>query len=107
MTDVELTRALERCEVPNEGFAHPSHLRVAWVYLTESRSVEEATERMAASLRRFAASVKARTAAACSGAPSPNFNAKAPLPRICSAIDRRRASGAGNVGPKRTAPRHK
>ena len=57
MTDVELTRALERCEVPNEGFAHASHLRVAWVYLTESATVEEATERMAATLRRFSASV--------------------------------------------------
>jgi hypothetical protein len=57
VTDVELTRALERCEVPNEGFAHASHLRVAWVYLTESESVEAATERMAATLRKFAASV--------------------------------------------------
>ena len=57
MTDVELTRALERCEIPNEGFAHASHLRVAWVYLTESASVEEATERMAVTLRRFSASV--------------------------------------------------
>jgi hypothetical protein len=57
MTDVELARALERCEVPNEGFPHASHLRVAWVYLTESESVEAATERMAATLRTFAASV--------------------------------------------------
>ena len=29
-----------------------------------------------AGMRRFAASVKARTAAVCSGAPSPNFMAK-------------------------------
>jgi len=57
VTDVELTRALERCEIPNEGFAHASHLRVAWVYLSESESVEEATGRMAATLRKFAASV--------------------------------------------------
>ena len=57
MTDVELARALERCEIPNEGFPHASHLRVAWVYLTENGSVEAATERMAATLRKFAASV--------------------------------------------------
>ena len=57
MTDVELARALERCEIPNEGFPHGSHLRVAWVYLTESESIEAATDRMAATLRKFAASV--------------------------------------------------
>jgi hypothetical protein len=55
--DVELTRALERCEVPNEGFPHASHLRVAWVYLSESPTVDQALARMAATLRRFAASV--------------------------------------------------
>lgn len=55
--DVMLTRALERCEVPNEGFSHASHLRVAWVYLNESASLDEAVERMASTLRRFAASV--------------------------------------------------
>jgi hypothetical protein len=55
--DVELTRALERCEVPNDGFAHASHLRVAWVYLSESASLDEAIARMGATLRRFAASV--------------------------------------------------
>ena len=57
MTDVELTRALERGEVPNEGFHHVDHLRVAWVYLEESPTVDEAVARMAATLRRFAASV--------------------------------------------------
>jgi hypothetical protein len=55
--DVELTRALERCEVPNAGFPHASHLRVAWVYLSESPTVDQALARMAATLRRFAASV--------------------------------------------------
>ena len=44
--DLILTRALERCEVPPEGFPHASHLHVAWVYLNES-----------ATLRRFAAAV--------------------------------------------------
>jgi hypothetical protein len=55
--DVELTRALERCEPPNAGFRHASHLRVAWVYLNESASVDEALTRMGDTLRRFAASV--------------------------------------------------
>lgn len=55
--DVELTRALERCEAPKAGFPHASHLRVAWVYLSESASVDEALARMGATLRRFASSV--------------------------------------------------
>jgi hypothetical protein len=54
--DVELARTLERCEVPNEGFPHASHLRVAWVYLNESATVDQAIERMADTLRRFAVS---------------------------------------------------
>jgi hypothetical protein len=57
VADVELTRALERCEVPDAGFPHASHLRIAWVYLCESPSVDEALSRMAATLRRFSASV--------------------------------------------------
>lgn len=57
VTGVDLTRALERCDIPNEGFHHASHLRVAWVYLEECTSVDEACQRMAATLRRFAASV--------------------------------------------------
>jgi hypothetical protein len=55
--DVELTRALERCEIPDQGFPHASHLRVAWVYLAESASLDQAIARMADTLRRFAASV--------------------------------------------------
>jgi hypothetical protein len=55
--DVMLTRALERCDVPNEGFSHASHLRVAWVYLNESASLDQALERMGSTLRRFAVSV--------------------------------------------------
>jgi hypothetical protein len=55
--DVELTRALERGDVPDAGFPHVSHLRVAWVYLSESPTVDQALARMAATLRRFAASV--------------------------------------------------
>ena len=55
--DVAMTRELERCQLPNEGFHHALHLRVAWVYLTESDSVDAAIERMGTTLRRFAASV--------------------------------------------------
>ncbi len=55
MTDVELTRALERGEIANEDFRHASHLHVAWVYLTESSSVQQAVNTMRATLRRFAA----------------------------------------------------
>jgi hypothetical protein len=53
MTDVELTRALERGEI--KDFHHASHLHVAWVYLTESSSVQQAVNRMRNTLRRFAA----------------------------------------------------
>ena len=55
MTDVELTRALERGEIANEDFHHASHLHVAWVYLAESSSVQQAGNKMRETLRRFAA----------------------------------------------------
>jgi hypothetical protein len=55
MSDVELTRALERGEIANEDFRHASHLHVAWVYLAESLSVHQAANKMRETLRRFAA----------------------------------------------------
>ena len=55
--DVALARALERGEAPSAGFPHASHLRVAWVYLNETASLDDAVARMAATLRAFAASV--------------------------------------------------
>jgi hypothetical protein len=55
MTDVELTRALERGEIANEDFHHVSHLHVAWVYIAESSSVQQAANKMRDTLRRFAA----------------------------------------------------
>ena len=55
--DVELARAFERGEIANAGFHHASHLRVAWVYLNEHASVDEATTAIAATIRTFAASV--------------------------------------------------
>jgi len=54
MTDVELTRTLERGEIANENFHHVSHLHVAWVYLAESSSVQQAANKMRDTLRRFA-----------------------------------------------------
>ena len=59
MTDVELTRALERGEIASEGFHHASHLHVAWVYLTESSSVQQAANKMRETLRRFTTAVGA------------------------------------------------
>jgi hypothetical protein len=53
MTDVELTRALERGEI--KDFHHASHLHVAWVYLGESSSLQQAANKMRDTLRRFAA----------------------------------------------------
>jgi hypothetical protein len=55
MTDVELTRALERGEIASENFHHVSHLHVAWVYLAESSSVQQAATKMRNTLSRFAA----------------------------------------------------
>ena len=54
---VELARALERGVVPDGGFHHADHLRVAWLYLEECGGADAALARMAATLRRFAASV--------------------------------------------------
>ena len=55
MTDVQLTRAIERGEISNKNFHHASHLRIAWVYLTESSSAQQAANKMRETLRRFAA----------------------------------------------------
>jgi hypothetical protein len=55
--DILLTRALERCQAPADGFPHAAHLRLAWVYLHESPTLDQAIERMTTTLRRFAASV--------------------------------------------------
>lgn len=50
-----MTRALERGELPPGGFHHADHLRVALVYLDEAASVAKALDRMAATLKAFAA----------------------------------------------------
>jgi hypothetical protein len=55
--DIEQARALERGDVANHAFSHAAHLRVAWVYLNEAPSLDQAIERMSGTLRRFVASV--------------------------------------------------
>jgi hypothetical protein len=54
MSDTEFARAFERGDIANADFRHASHLRLALAYLEESASVDEAAERMASALRRFA-----------------------------------------------------
>jgi len=55
MTNTELTRSLERGALPDGGFGHADHLRVAWVYLEECGAADAALARMAATLRTVAA----------------------------------------------------
>ena len=52
--DSAFARAFERGEIPPADFHHASHLRLALAYLDECSSIEEATDRMAASIKRFA-----------------------------------------------------
>ena len=59
MTDEEFARAFERGDILPAEFSHQSHVRLAWVYLRESGSFEEALERIRAGIKRFAASAGA------------------------------------------------
>jgi hypothetical protein len=59
MTDEAFTRAFESGSVTPSQFDHLAHVRVAWVYLHEAPSVEEALPRMRAAIRRFAAAAGA------------------------------------------------
>jgi hypothetical protein len=54
LSDREFAEALEICEMPNEYFHHIDHVRLAWIYLRELPE-EDAMERMARTLKRFAA----------------------------------------------------
>ena len=54
MTDAEFARAFESGAVANADFHHVDHLRLAWVYLAESSTVDAAIDRMAATLHCFA-----------------------------------------------------
>lgn len=51
----EFARACERGELPPTGFRHADHLHLALAYLRECGSLDEATDRMAATLRGIAA----------------------------------------------------
>jgi hypothetical protein len=55
MTDAEFARAFEAGTVPNAQFHHRDHVRLAWVYLSEARSLDDAIACMRAALQRFAA----------------------------------------------------
>jgi hypothetical protein len=55
VTDAAFARAFERGEVAPAEFDHAAHMRVAWVYLRESPSLDDALARMRAAIRRFAA----------------------------------------------------
>jgi hypothetical protein len=59
MTDEAFARAFEDGAVPPAEFGHVAHVRVAWVYLREAESVDEALTRMRAAIRRFAAAAGA------------------------------------------------
>ena len=59
MTDEAFARAFEDGAVTPAEFDHVAHVRVAWVYLREAASVEEALPRMRDAIRRFAAAAGA------------------------------------------------
>lgn len=53
-TDRAFIEAFEHGEVAPSKFHHADHIRLALAYLTDSTSIDEATERMSAALRAFA-----------------------------------------------------
>jgi hypothetical protein len=59
MTDEAFTRAFEDGAVTPAAFTHVAHVRVAWVYLREAASIDEALERMRTAIRWFAAAAGA------------------------------------------------
>lgn len=61
MTDEAFARAFERGEIAPAQFDHRAHVRVAWVYLNEAPTLDEALPRMRDAIRRFAAAAGAAT----------------------------------------------
>ncbi|HVY80698.1 MAG TPA: hypothetical protein VG994_06930 [Steroidobacteraceae bacterium] len=53
LTDHELLRAFESCELPGASFRHREHLRVAWLYLRRLPH-EAAVEAMAKGVQQYA-----------------------------------------------------
>ena len=54
MTDEAFARAFERGQITPSEFDHRAHVRLAWVYLREERSVDAALPRVRDAIRRFA-----------------------------------------------------
>src|SRR5438477_12439726 len=52
--DDEFMDAVEACTLPNAAFHHRDHLRLAWIYVCRF-GYAAGSERMAASIRRYAA----------------------------------------------------
>lgn len=55
MTDEAFARAFEAGSITPTQFDHIAHVRVAWVYVQETASLDEALSRMRDGIRRFAA----------------------------------------------------
>ncbi|MBI2680226.1 MAG: hypothetical protein HYX25_04370 [Candidatus Solibacter usitatus] len=54
MRDEEFLKAVESCTLPNTAFHHRDHVRLAWIYVSRF-GYQAGSERMAASIRRYAA----------------------------------------------------
>jgi hypothetical protein len=54
LTDLEVVRAFEACELSNESFHHHDHIRLAWIYLQRYTELE-ARHHIAQAIRKFAA----------------------------------------------------
>lgn len=53
-TDDEFLEAVEACTLPDSAFHHRDHVRLAWLYVCRF-GYQAGSERMAASIRRYAA----------------------------------------------------
>jgi len=51
--DLDFRQAFERCEIPNAGFHHRDHIRLAWIYL-KLYGPAEGQARISAAIRNFA-----------------------------------------------------
>jgi hypothetical protein len=59
MTDAAFARAFEAGRITPDVFGHLAHLRLAWVYLHEAASADEALLRVRGAIQRFAAAAGA------------------------------------------------
>src|SRR5207302_4385880 len=55
--DADFVRAFEDDAIAPADFHHRDHLRLAWAYLERCESADEAAARIAAAVKRFAASI--------------------------------------------------